>query len=41
MSLTRLLSPLEESLFITRTPGDEGLFLTEDMGWGGRLWSLC
>lgn len=41
MSLTWLLSPLEESLFITGTQKDEGLFLKEDMGLGGRLWSLC
>lgn len=30
MSLTRLL---EESLFITGTARDEGLFLKQDMGW--------
>ena len=41
MSLTCLVSPLEVSLCITRTPKDEGLLLKEDMGFGGRLWSLC
>ena len=34
MSLTHLLSPLEESLYITGTPRDEGLFLKEGHGMG-------
>lgn len=34
MSLTHLLSPLEESLLIIAAPGDEGVFLKEAHGDG-------
>lgn len=34
MSLTHLLSPLEESLLIIGMPGDEGVFLKEAHGMG-------